>query len=301
MPFAEASRFWRSAASSPAPPGAGRDSKFHQVPARAVFPDGGGEAAAAVRFRSGRRRLAADAGAGGQRSRCRGSVPPAPQPLKSPGRAAALFRLLPGMGEFYAGARKRAVLFLGLEAAAWGLYFSWNGQGKEIEEDFRGVADEKWDVLRYVDWRGSTISRNSSITHALPCSHVRRRRGGHFRVPGDREAAVLRADREVRPIRLGMEGRQGPGRQPRSADRDRLGRELRFRAALRLRGSAQRQQQVPQESDQRRRPDSGQPCHQRHRRRPGGSRHGRGCRPGDASTTDAGSPSSAAAPPEKPR
>ena len=107
----------------------------------------------------------ADSAAGAE-----GVSPPPPQPLKSPGRALLYSALLPGMGEFYAGARKRAVLFLGLEAAAWGLYFSWNGQGKEIEEDFRGVADEQWDVLRYVDWRGSAISRNSSITHALPCS-----------------------------------------------------------------------------------------------------------------------------------
>ena len=98
------------------------------------------------------------------------TAPPPPKPLKSPGRALLFSAMLPGMGEFYAGARKRAVLFFGLEAAAWGLYFSWSGKGRDIEEDFRAVADEQWDVLRYVDWRGSTISRNSSITHALPCS-----------------------------------------------------------------------------------------------------------------------------------
>ena len=98
------------------------------------------------------------------------AVSPEPEPLKSPGRALLYSALLPGFGEWYAGARKRAVLFVGLEAAAWGLYFSWSGKGRDIEEDFRGVADEQWDVLRYMDWRGSTISRNSSITHALPCS-----------------------------------------------------------------------------------------------------------------------------------
>ena len=97
-------------------------------------------------------------------------LPREPKPLKSPGRALLYSAILPGLGEFYAGARKRAALFFGLEAAAWGLYFSWNGKGKDIEEDFRAVADEQWDVLRYVDWRGATISRNSSITHALPCS-----------------------------------------------------------------------------------------------------------------------------------
>ena len=39
-----------------------------------------------------------------------------------------------------------------------------------VEDEFRTVADENWDPLNYLAWRGSTISRNSSITHALQCS-----------------------------------------------------------------------------------------------------------------------------------
>ena len=31
-------------------------------------------------------------------------------------------------------------------------------------------ADEHWDPFSYLAWRASRISRNSSITHALPCS-----------------------------------------------------------------------------------------------------------------------------------
>ena len=144
------------------------------VAARAVLPDRGRPSCrgcSSTRFgreRLGPRMLAqADSAAGAE-----GVSPPAPQPLKSPGRcAAAIPPCCPEWGEFYAGARKRAVLFLGLEAARPGASTSaGTAKGKEIEEDFRGVADEQWDVLRYVDWRGSTISRNSSITHALPCS-----------------------------------------------------------------------------------------------------------------------------------
>ena len=92
------------------------------------------------------------------------------KPLKSPQRSLLYSAILPGAGEFYAGARKRAALFFGLEAVAWGLYLSWNGKGDDIEVDFRRDADEQWEALNYVNWRGSTISRNSSITHALPCS-----------------------------------------------------------------------------------------------------------------------------------
>ena len=178
------------------------------------------------------------------------AVSPPPKPLKSPGRALLYSAMLPGAGEFYAGARKRAVLFFGLEAAAWGLYFSWNGKGKDIEKDFRGGCRRAVEGVSYMEWRGSTISRYL-IDHPRPCRAARSPTSStagrtEFRVPRGREAAVLRADREVRPVRLRMGRRQGPGRQPGSADRDRLGRELRFRAALRLRGPAQRQQQVPQ-------------------------------------------------------
>ena len=53
---------------------------------------------------------------------------------------------------------------------ALGLYFSWNGKGNDLEDKFRAAADTTWNPLDYLAWRGSTISRNSSITHALPCS-----------------------------------------------------------------------------------------------------------------------------------
>jgi len=60
------------------------------------------------------------------------------------------------------------------EGTIFTLYLSSDGTveltGLENEEESRTVADEAWDPLNYLAWRGSTISRNSSITHALPCS-----------------------------------------------------------------------------------------------------------------------------------
>ncbi len=88
----------------------------------------------------------------------------------SPRRALLYSVLVPGAGEFMAGAKKRGAFFLGVEAAMLGLYFSWNGEGKDLEDKFRAAADTTWSPLDYLAWRGSTISRNSSITHALPCS-----------------------------------------------------------------------------------------------------------------------------------
>ncbi len=88
----------------------------------------------------------------------------------SPRRAFLYSVLVPGLGEWMAGAKKRGMVFFGVEAVTVGLWASWTSKGNDVEDEFRAVADEQWDPLNYLAWRGSTISRNSSITHALPCS-----------------------------------------------------------------------------------------------------------------------------------
>ena len=88
----------------------------------------------------------------------------------SPRRAFLSSILLPGLGQFLAGNSMRGAIFSGIELAALGMYLNWNGKGKDTEDEFRKDAGEQWDPLAYRGWRGSTISRNSSITHALPCS-----------------------------------------------------------------------------------------------------------------------------------
>ncbi len=101
---------------------------------------------------------------------------PAPMPRteahkgKSSKRAFLLSALVPGLGEWYAGSKKRGLVFLGAEAALVGLWVAWKGKGNDVEEEFRAVADEHWNPHNYLAWRGSAISNNSSITHALPCS-----------------------------------------------------------------------------------------------------------------------------------
>lgn len=90
---------------------------------------------------------------------------------KSPGKALLLSTLLPGTGQFYAGAEKKGVAFLSVEAIALGFYFAWRGKGNEIEDEFREMADTSWSAEIYLAWRSTSRAiRNNSFTHALPCS-----------------------------------------------------------------------------------------------------------------------------------
>lgn len=87
-------------------------------------------------------------------------------------RRAFLFSaLVPGTGQYYAGSKKKAVVFLGVEVAAASMYFVWTGKGNDLEDDFRAVADAHWSAENYLAWRSTTKAiRNNSFTHAMPCS-----------------------------------------------------------------------------------------------------------------------------------
>ena len=87
----------------------------------------------------------------------------------SPRKAFFLSALVPGAGEYYAGARRKATVFFGLEALAWTLYFTWDGKGNDIEEEFRRTADEQFSPSDYLAWRETNTSNKTPITHDLPC------------------------------------------------------------------------------------------------------------------------------------
>ena len=63
---------------------------------------------------------------------------PAPMPRtearkgKSSKRAFLLSALVPGLGEWYAGSKKRGLAFLGAEAALMGMWVAWKGKGNDI-------------------------------------------------------------------------------------------------------------------------------------------------------------------------
>ena len=87
----------------------------------------------------------------------------------SPGKALVMSALLPGAGEYYAGAKKKAAVFFGLEVLAWSLYVTWDGKGNDIEDEFRLKADEEFRPEDYLAWRETNTSNKTPITHELPC------------------------------------------------------------------------------------------------------------------------------------
>ncbi len=112
----------------------------------------------------------------------RGAAPHAQRPLfegdrsdesgaKSPGKAFLLSLAIPGMGEFYAGAKKRAVGFVAVEALTWISYARWRSRGGDLRTEFRAFADRLWDGSRYRAWEALNRARGSPVheTHVLPC------------------------------------------------------------------------------------------------------------------------------------
>ena len=89
---------------------------------------------------------------------------------KSPKTAFFLSLLVPGLGEWYAGSKMRAVGFMGLEALTWTAYISWRGKGNDIKAEFRTYADRHWHEARYSAWRDWNKSQADPYheTHALP-------------------------------------------------------------------------------------------------------------------------------------
>ncbi len=87
--------------------------------------------------------------------------------IKSPKIALLSSAIIPGLGELYARSYIMSVVFVGLEATLWGMYFKYIDQGEKLEKEFQGFADTHWSREEYEQWitgPGSSISK----THELP-------------------------------------------------------------------------------------------------------------------------------------
>ncbi len=67
--------------------------------------------------------------------------------------------ILPGSGEYSMGYTNRAYLFLGIEALAVGIWYTFHQKGLDTEDKYRAYADEHWSLDRwfydYYKWSDS--------------------------------------------------------------------------------------------------------------------------------------------------
>ncbi len=100
--------------------------------------------------------------------------------LKSPGLALLFSAAVPGAGELYVGAEKRAIGFFAVEVASWTWYFTQHGAGKDKEDEYMDFANHEWDEELYFywyshweDWYNARMGDNDPpferiFTHHLP-------------------------------------------------------------------------------------------------------------------------------------
>ena len=92
-------------------------------------------------------------------------------PSKSSKLAFLLSLAVPGLGEFYAGAKKRGAAFMAVEAFTWISYARWRSKGNDLKAEFRRFADQNWDETRYRQWQEYNRAHGSPYheTETLPC------------------------------------------------------------------------------------------------------------------------------------
>jgi len=90
---------------------------------------------------------------------------------RSPGKAFLLSAILPGAGEYYAGAKWRALAFAGVEVFSWIMYFNRKGEGKDIENKYIDYADMHWDLLNWLEYSGTNDRCGPEGSHSIWISY----------------------------------------------------------------------------------------------------------------------------------
>ncbi len=87
---------------------------------------------------------------------------------RSPKRAFIYSLIIPGWGQKYAGSTLlKPIFFLGVEAASWGLYFKYHGDGNKKTTEFQNYANQHWiegskDSPDANSYRGWLISQDTT-------------------------------------------------------------------------------------------------------------------------------------------
>lgn len=81
---------------------------------------------------------------------------------KSPKKAFVMSLVVPGLGEYYSGAKFRATGFFGAEALTWLAWSGWRSKGADLRTEFRQFADANWNEARYRAWQAHNASLPTS-------------------------------------------------------------------------------------------------------------------------------------------
>lgn len=92
---------------------------------------------------------------------------------RSVGKAFLYSIAVPGMGEYYAGSKIKAGIFLAFDMLSWTQYLSKHRSGTRKEDEFAAYADEHWSPTAYTIWLIDTLGVQSDedvsgFTHHLP-------------------------------------------------------------------------------------------------------------------------------------
>ncbi|MDZ4722985.1 MAG: hypothetical protein SGI97_03645 [candidate division Zixibacteria bacterium] len=92
-----------------------------------------------------------------------GSTPPG---YKSPGKAFVLSLLVPGLGQYYAGARIKPFIFFGAEVVTWALYLNYHNDGNKKTDSFEAFNHANFSQKRYSYYLKSAYNtRNEDSLH----------------------------------------------------------------------------------------------------------------------------------------
>ncbi len=98
---------------------------------------------------------------------------------KSPTKAFLMSLVVPGLGQYYIGDKKKAIVYAGADLVSWLLYFKWDGQGNKLTDQYETFSQAHWSRSAYIDYLwfaegdSSDYNINKKIfTHHLPSTNT---------------------------------------------------------------------------------------------------------------------------------
>lgn len=69
-----------------------------------------------------------------------------------PARGLILSLAIPGAGQWYAGAKKKSLIYVGMELAGIAAWYQFKKRGESLVAEYEDFADKHWSLQSWVDW-----------------------------------------------------------------------------------------------------------------------------------------------------